>query len=95
MDFTQNERLNQINEQTLIIGIDIAKHKHVARAIDDRGIVTRVGSTIKCGHIPSELNVGDGAYGTLLDESSLLLEIPGRAPCGGKPDEGQEIKRTG
>ncbi|MDW4526906.1 IS110 family transposase [Rossellomorea marisflavi] len=38
MDFTQNERLNQINEQTLIIGIDIAKHKHVARAIDDRGI---------------------------------------------------------
>ncbi|MBH9968993.1 IS110 family transposase, partial [[Bacillus] enclensis] len=38
MDFTQNERLKQINEQTLIIGIDIAKHKHVARAIDDRGI---------------------------------------------------------
>lgn len=37
MDFTQNERLKQINEQTLIIGIDIAKHKHVARAIDDRG----------------------------------------------------------
>ncbi len=38
MDFTQNERLKQINEHTLIIGIDIAKHKHVARAIDDRGI---------------------------------------------------------
>jgi len=38
MDFTQNNRLAQINEQTLIIGIDIAKHKHVARAIDDRGI---------------------------------------------------------
>lgn len=38
MDFTQNQRLMQINEQTLIIGIDIAKHKHVARAIDDRGI---------------------------------------------------------
>ncbi|OIU71523.1 IS110 family transposase [Rossellomorea aquimaris] len=38
MDFTQNKRLKQINEHTLIIGIDIAKHKHVARAIDDRGI---------------------------------------------------------
>ncbi|MFS0865683.1 IS110 family transposase [Fredinandcohnia sp. 179-A 10B2 NHS] len=38
MDFTQNQRLMQINEHTLIIGIDIAKHKHVARAIDDRGI---------------------------------------------------------
>lgn len=37
MDFTQNERLAQITEETLIIGIDVAKHKHVARAIDDRG----------------------------------------------------------
>ncbi len=37
MDFTQNERLAQINEQTLIIGVDVAKRKHVARAIDDRG----------------------------------------------------------
>lgn len=37
MDFTQNERLDQITENTLIIGIDVAKHKHVARAIDDRG----------------------------------------------------------
>jgi transposase len=38
MDITQNERLRQINEHTLIIGIDIAKYNHVARAIDDRGI---------------------------------------------------------
>src|SRR5699024_9120849 len=37
MDFTQNQRLMQINENTLIIGVDIAKRKHVARAIDDRG----------------------------------------------------------
>nr|WP_234032346.1 IS110 family transposase [Lentibacillus cibarius] len=37
MDFTQNNRLAQINEQTLIIGVDVAKRKHVARAIDDRG----------------------------------------------------------
>ncbi|GGB44029.1 IS110 family transposase [Lentibacillus populi] len=37
MDFTQNERLGQITEKTIIIGIDVAKRKHVARAIDDRG----------------------------------------------------------
>lgn len=37
MDFTQNERLAQITDNTLIIGIDVAKDKHVARAIDDRG----------------------------------------------------------
>src|SRR5699024_7447640 len=38
MDFTQNKRITQITAQTLIIGVDIAKHKHVARAIDDRGM---------------------------------------------------------
>lgn len=37
MDFTQNKRIAQINEETLIIGVDVAKRKHVARAIDDRG----------------------------------------------------------
>ncbi|WP_144032289.1 IS110 family transposase, partial [Amphibacillus jilinensis] len=37
MDFTQNKRIAQVNEQSLIIGVDVAKHKHVARAIDDRG----------------------------------------------------------
>lgn len=37
MDFTQNQRLAQVTENTLIIGVDIAKRKHVARAIDDRG----------------------------------------------------------
>ncbi|WP_282154397.1 IS110 family transposase [Cytobacillus gottheilii] len=38
MDITQNERIKQINEHTLIIGVDIAKYRHVARVIDDRGI---------------------------------------------------------
>lgn len=37
MDFTQNNRLAQVNNQTLIVGVDVAKKKHVARAIDDRG----------------------------------------------------------
>ncbi|SHE63121.1 IS110 family transposase [Caloramator proteoclasticus] len=38
MNYNQNKRIMQINEQTLIIGIDIAKEKHVARAQDFRGI---------------------------------------------------------
>ncbi|SDI70979.1 IS110 family transposase, partial [Natribacillus halophilus] len=37
MNYTQNEKLAQITPETLIIGVDIAKNKHVARAIDDRG----------------------------------------------------------
>jgi transposase len=38
MNSTQNERINQITSSTLIIGVDIAKFKHVARAQDFRGV---------------------------------------------------------
>ncbi len=38
MHSTQNERINQITFSTLIIGVDIAKFKHVARAQDFRGV---------------------------------------------------------
>ncbi|QQK81096.1 transposase [Salicibibacter cibi] len=37
MNDTQNEKLAQITPETLIIDVDIAKNKYVARAIDDRG----------------------------------------------------------
>ncbi|MGO4699558.1 IS110 family transposase [Paenibacillus sp. 2TAB26] len=35
---TQNERINQITSSTLIVGVDIAKFKHVARAQDYHGV---------------------------------------------------------
>jgi len=35
---TQNERINQITSSTLIVGVDIAKFKHVGRAQDYRGV---------------------------------------------------------
>ncbi|NPC90741.1 IS110 family transposase [Bacillus sp. WMMC1349] len=38
MNYTQNHKISQITPLTLIVGIDIAKDKHVARAQDDRGI---------------------------------------------------------
>ena len=34
----QNQRITRITEQTLVVGADIAKETHVARAIDFRGI---------------------------------------------------------
>jgi len=34
----QNQRITQINESTLVVGADIAKKVHVARAVDYRGI---------------------------------------------------------
>lgn len=43
MNYNQNHKIAQITSKTLIIGIDIAKHHHVARAQDYRGI--ELGST--------------------------------------------------
>ena len=37
MNFNTNQKINQVSKNTLVIGIDIAKHKHFACAIDDRG----------------------------------------------------------
>ena len=34
----QNQRITRITENTLVVGADIAKETHVARAIDFRGI---------------------------------------------------------
>jgi transposase len=38
MNCTQNQKITQISPSTLIIGVDIAKFKHVARAQDFRGV---------------------------------------------------------
>jgi len=39
MNSNTNHKINQVSENTLVIGIDIAKHKHYACAIDERGRV--------------------------------------------------------
>ena len=38
MNYKQNEKILQLTDETLIVGVDIAKEKHVARAQDYRGI---------------------------------------------------------
>lgn len=38
MKYTQNERILQITEKTLIIGIDVGSEKHYARAFNFRGV---------------------------------------------------------
>ncbi|MEJ6949969.1 IS110 family RNA-guided transposase [Natronospora cellulosivora (SeqCode)] len=38
MNYTQNKKIKQVKKSTLVVGIDIAKHVHVARAQDYRGI---------------------------------------------------------
>ena len=39
MDFKQNQKINQVTEKTLVVGIDIAKRTHFACSVDDRGRV--------------------------------------------------------
>ena len=38
MKYTQNFKIEQVTEKTLVVGVDIAKKKHYARAFDWRGI---------------------------------------------------------
>jgi len=38
LNYNQNHKIAQITPSTLVVGIDIAKDKHVARFQDDRGI---------------------------------------------------------
>jgi len=38
MKYNQNKKIMQVTETTLVIGVDIAKHKHYARALNYRGI---------------------------------------------------------
>ena len=38
MNYKQNEKILQLTENTIIIGVDIAKERHVARAQDYRGV---------------------------------------------------------
>lgn len=38
MNFTQNEKINQVTENSIVVGVDIASEVHYARAFDWRGI---------------------------------------------------------
>lgn len=39
MNFTQNTKINQVTEKTLVIGMDIAKRTHYACMVDERGLL--------------------------------------------------------
>jgi len=37
LKYTQNEKILQVTEKTLVVGVDIAKEIHVGRAFDFKG----------------------------------------------------------
>lgn len=41
MDFTQNAKINQVTDKTLVIGMDIAKRTHYACMVDERGLLLK------------------------------------------------------
>lgn len=48
MNNTQNKKISQITEDTLIVGVDIGSTTHYARAFNWRGI--EVGKVYRCGN---------------------------------------------
>jgi transposase len=52
MKYTQNAKIMQITENTLVIGVDVASEIHYARAFDFRGI--------EYGRLLKFSNDGDG-----------------------------------
>ena len=37
MNYTQNEKIEQVTDTTLVIGVDVGSQLHYARAFDNRG----------------------------------------------------------
>lgn len=80
MNYNQNKKLNQLNEKVLIIGVDISKKFHVARAQDFRGLEFRKGITFDntLGGFQQFSQWKD----TLLEEEQKTKVIIGMEPTG-------------
>lgn len=37
MNYTQNEKIEQVTDTTMVVGVDIGRQTHYARAFDNRG----------------------------------------------------------
>jgi transposase len=55
MDFKQNQKINQVTEKTLVVGIDIAKRTHYACFVDDRGRVLQKSFSVSQSGVGFEL----------------------------------------
>lgn len=80
MNYNKSEKLNQITEKMLIVGIDVSKNFHVARAQDFRGIEFGEAITFNNNYIGfSDL----GSWiGTLMSDNKKETLIIGLEPTG-------------
>ena len=80
MSIAQNEKIGRITEKTLIIGVDIAKKDHVARASNFRGM--EVGKPITFSNDLKALHKLWRWATDLLGQTSLETMIVGLEPTG-------------
>ena len=80
MNYNQNKRILQINDETLIVGVDIAKEKHVARAQDFRGI--EYGKTLNFSNDNRGFNELYDWFSKLCAEHAKTNIIVGMEPTG-------------
>lgn len=80
MNYNQNEKIAQIISQTLIIGVDIAKYKHVARAQDFKGL--EFSASFILGNTNSSFNCYIEWIKKLMDQNKMEKVIVGMEPTG-------------
>lgn len=80
MNCTQTRRIEQITEKTLIVGVDIAKKTHVARAQDFRGI--ELAKRFVFANNRNGLNGLVGWIRTLMSEHGKTKVLFGMEPTG-------------
>lgn len=93
MNYNQNHKIAQITPETLIIGVDIAKHSHVARAQDFRGM--ELGKTCFLENTKEGFQSFLDWINQLSQESRLTKVIVGMEPTGHYwLNLAQSLKRT-
>lgn len=80
MNYNQNEKIAQITSETLIIGVDIAKYKHVARAQDFRGL--EFGVPCHFENTKSHFDLFLGWIKHLMEQHGMHKVIIGMEPTG-------------
>jgi len=80
MNYTQNEKIMSITERTLVVGVDIAKSIHYARAFDYRGI--ELGNVLKFENTREGLEIFKEWIGSLAKENGKNSSIVGLEPTG-------------
>jgi len=80
MKRTQNEKILQIKNETLIVGVDIAKKIHHARAFDNRGV--ELGKLLKFENSAQGFAAFDAWLAKIQQKHGMTEAVVGFEPTG-------------